>query len=87
MIARLLLIAATLIAVATAASSVGAAPASRFNAAINAQCRSYGYQTGTRDFAACRQNVRIYWSTGPCSNAAFAAVHVRYCNIVPEFDF
>jgi hypothetical protein len=74
------LLAAAMIILGTQAA--GAVPFSRSDA-----CRGYGYVPGTRAFAECRVNVRIYWSTGPCSNAEFAAVHRRYCHIVPEIDF
>jgi len=81
-------IATTLIATAMAAGGGSvAAPSSVVNSAIGEQCRLYGYRPGTRDFAECRQNVRIYWTTGPCGTPEFAAVHRRYCHIVPEIDF
>jgi len=66
----------------TLATNAFAAPFSR-----NEVCREYGYVPGTRAFAACRVNVRYYWSTDPCANSAFAAVHLRYCHVIPEFDF
>jgi hypothetical protein len=66
----------------TLAGSVQAAPFSRSEV-----CREYGFVAGTRAFRECRVNVRYYWSTGPCANAAFAAAHLRYCHVIPEFDF
>jgi hypothetical protein len=50
-------------------------------------CRYYGFPRHTRAFSACILNVRHYWSTGPCSDWSFAAVHKRYCNNIPEADF
>ena len=50
-------------------------------------CQLYGYVPHTRAYAACRMNVRYYWSTGPCSDSRFAAVHVHYCHVVPELDY
>lgn len=50
-------------------------------------CRLYGYAPHTRDYAACRLNVRHYWSAGPCSDGHFAAIHRRYCNLIPTIDF
>ena len=50
-------------------------------------CRLYGYVPHTRDYAACRLNVRHYWSAGPCSDSRFAAIHRRYCNLIPTIDF
>jgi hypothetical protein len=50
-------------------------------------CSFYGFPPHTRAFSACLMNVRRYWSTGPCANPGFAAVHVRYCNVFPEWDF
>ena len=90
MFVRLVLIAAMLAAPAIAGNgSAIAAPAKSpvKSAAIDAQCRLYGYSPGTREFAECRQNVRIYWTAGPCGNAAFADAHWRYCHVVPEIDF
>jgi hypothetical protein len=56
----------------------------RYDASI---CQYYGFPPHTRAFSACLINVRHYWSTGPCSDPSFAAVHVRYCNVFPEWDF
>jgi len=81
------LIAATAISGGAAAAPSPTVNSRAVNSAISAQCLFYGYSPGTRDFAACRQNVRIYWNAGPCSNPQFAAVHLRYCNIAPEIDF
>jgi hypothetical protein len=75
---RLLLIAAALFAAGQAGA---AAPA-----AINL-CQQYGFSPHTRAYAACRMNVRHYWSTGPCTDSRFAAIHLRYCNVVPTLDF
>jgi hypothetical protein len=50
-------------------------------------CRLYGYVPRTRDYAECRMNVRRYWSTGPCRDSQFAAVHREYCHLYPPHDF
>ncbi len=50
-------------------------------------CRLYGYVPHTRDYAACRMNVRHYWSAGPCGDARFASIHRRYCHLTPTIDF
>ena len=50
-------------------------------------CQFYGYVPHTHDYAVCRMNVRHYWSTGPCGDAQFAAVHRRYCHLDRTFDF
>jgi hypothetical protein len=50
-------------------------------------CRSYGFPPHTRAFSSCLLNVRHYWSSGPCVDWNFAAVHKRYCNIIPDADF
>ena len=50
-------------------------------------CRYYGFPAHTRAFSACLMNVRHYWSSGPCADPEFAAVHLRYCNVIPEVDF
>jgi hypothetical protein len=71
-------------AVTAFASPHNAVPAWRAGAEV---CRYYGFPPHTRAFAACLMNVRHYWSTGPCADPSFAAVHVRYCNVFPEWDF
>jgi hypothetical protein len=76
----LLLMAAT----AFAGPHYGAAARWRNDAKI---CEYYGFPPHTRAFSACILNVRHYWSTGPCADPGFAAVHVRYCNVFPEWDF
>ena len=75
---RLLLVAAVMIA----AGCTGAARAGSFDT-----CQFYGYVPHTHDYSVCRMNARHYWSTGPCSDARFAAVHRRYCHLDREFDF
>lgn len=50
-------------------------------------CQYYGFPPHSRAFSACVLNVRHFWSTGPCSDPGFAAVHVRYCSVFPEWDF
>jgi hypothetical protein len=50
-------------------------------------CWHYGFAPHTRAFSACLMNVRHYWSTGPCAEPEFAAVHLRYCHELPPFDF
>ena len=78
----LLLLAATAPAIART-NSVTA-----WNRRIDANiCSFYGFPPHTRAFSACLLNVRHYWSSGPCADPEFAAVHVRYCNLIPEFDF
>lgn len=52
------------------------------SAAID-QCRLYGFARGTWDYAACRMDVRRYWTTGPCSSSSFAALHRGYCHLNP----
>jgi len=79
------LVALALFAFAAASAVVESAHAAPFSR--SEVCREYGYPPGTRAFAECRVNVRHYWSTGPCANAAFASVHLRYCHVIPEFDF
>jgi hypothetical protein len=50
-------------------------------------CSYYGFAPHTRAFSACLINVRHYWSTGPCADPNFAAVHLRYCHELRPFDF
>jgi hypothetical protein len=71
--------------VAVVLAFVGQASASRA-AAIDI-CRSYGYVPRTHDYAACRMDARHYWTAGPCGDSRFAAVHRRYCHLIPELDF
>jgi len=73
-----------LLAAITATHMHGAAPDRHVDAKI---CRYYGFAPHTRAFSDCLLNVRHYWSTGPCADWDFAAVHRRYCNIIPELDF
>jgi hypothetical protein len=68
----------------TCTSSAGAAAGRYADARI---CRFYGFPPHTRAFSTCLMNVRHYWSSGPCADWNFAAVHKRYCNITPEADF
>jgi len=50
------------------------------------QCRLYGFVRGSWDYAACRMDVRRYWTTGPCGSASFAATHRSYCHLrLPPF--
>ena len=50
------------------------------------QCQLYGFVRGTRDYAACRLDVRRYWTTGPCGSPSFAAAHRGYCHLrLPPF--
>jgi hypothetical protein len=59
-----------------------------WNRRVDAEtCWYYGFPRHTRAFSACLMNVRHYWSTGPCADPGFPAVHVRYCNVFPEWDF
>jgi hypothetical protein len=47
------------------------------------QCRLYGFAPHSRDYALCRMNVRRCWTTGPCGNSDFAAMHRGYCHLNP----
>jgi len=47
------------------------------------KCRIYGFRPHTRDYALCRMNVRRFWTTGPCANPYFAAIHREYCHLNP----
>ncbi len=59
-------------------------PAAR--AAAIDQCQLYGFARGTWDYAACRMDVRHYWTTGPCGSPSFAALHRGYCHLnLPPF--
>jgi len=50
------------------------------------QCQLYGFVHGSWDYAACRMDVRRYWTTGPCGSASFAAMHRSYCHLrLPPF--
>jgi len=69
-------------ALLTGAGSAGAAQRS-----ANDVCALYGYAPGSRAHAECRMNVRHYWSSGPCAEGRFAALHPRYCHTVPTIDF
>ncbi len=60
------------------AGSAGAAQFAAFD-----QCRIYGYAPHTRDYALCRMNVRRYWTTGPCGDTSYAAMHREYCHLNP----
>ena len=73
-----------LMAVSASASPHNAVPGWRADARV---CQYYGFPRHTRAFSACILNVRHYWSTGPCADPNFVAVHVRYCNVFPEWDF
>src|SRR5271167_5120052 len=44
------------------------------------KCRIYGFPPHTRDYALCRMNVRRFWTTGPCADPYFAAIHREYCH-------
>jgi hypothetical protein len=73
-----------LLAAITATHTRGAGADRHVDAKI---CQFYGFAPHTRAFLACLLNVRHYWSTGPCADWDFAALHRRYCNIIPELDF
>jgi hypothetical protein len=47
------------------------------------KCRIYGFPPHTRDYALCRMNVRRFWTTGPCADPYFAAIHREYCHLNP----
>jgi hypothetical protein len=72
-----------LVAIATVAADAAGAT----QLAANDMCQLYGYAPRTGAYAQCRMNVRHYWNTGPCSDARFAAVHLRYCNLIRPLDF
>jgi hypothetical protein len=80
---RSLAIAMTLIA----ALAAGGAPLAASPLPAADTCRLYGFVPHSRDHRVCRANLRHYWNTGPCADSRFAAVHLRYCNIIPTFDF
>ena len=46
-------------------------------------CQLYGFVPHTREYAACRMNVRHYWTTGPCGDSFFAEAHRGYCHLNP----
>jgi len=73
---RLLLIASAMLI----AEGASAAQVATQGAAID-QCRLYGLAPGSRGYAACRMDVRRYWTTGPCGDARFAALHRGYCHL------
>jgi hypothetical protein len=47
------------------------------------KCRIYGFPAHSRDYALCRMNVRRFWTTGPCADPYFAAIHREYCHLNP----
>jgi hypothetical protein len=47
------------------------------------KCRIYGFLPHSRDYALCRMNVRRFWTTGPCADPYFAAIHREYCHLNP----
>ena len=47
------------------------------------KCRIYGFPPHSRDYALCRMNVRRFWTTGPCADPYFAAIHREYCHLNP----
>jgi hypothetical protein len=62
--------------------------AASWNRRVDAEiCWFYGFPPHTRAFSACLMNVRRYWSTAPCAEPEFAAVHLRYCHELPPIDF
>ena len=76
---HLALILATLLLVTTAFADH--AVAGRF-LAID-KCRIYGFPPHSRAYAECRMNVRRFWTTGPCADPYFAAIHREYCHLNP----
>ena len=76
---HLALILATLLLVTTAFAD--RAVAGRF-LAID-KCRIYGFPPHSRAYAECRMNVRRFWTTGPCADPYFAAIHREYCHLNP----
>ena len=76
----LLLIAAAMTA-ATAAAGANAARHAAFDS-----CRLYGFAPRSAAYAQCRMNLRHFWTTGPCGNRSFAAMHREYCHLnLPPF--
>ncbi len=72
---------ALLVAAVTAMMSADHAFAGRL-LAID-KCRIYGFPPHSRDYAECRMNLRRFWTTGPCADAEFAAIHREYCHLNP----
>jgi len=68
------------------AGMIAAQDASAAQFATFDQCRIYGYVPRTRDYAACRANLRRYWTTGPCRDRGYAMTHREYCHLnLPPF--
>jgi len=74
-----------LVLIATAMMIADCASAAQL--AANDTCSRYGFAPATHDDAACRMNVRHYWTTGPCGDNRFARTHRRYCHLNPPLDF
>lgn len=73
-----------LLLLATAMTFAEGASAAQLTASD--QCQIYGYVPRTRAYALCRINVRRYWTTGPCGDSGFAAMHREYCHLnLPPF--
>ncbi len=47
------------------------------------KCRIYGFPPHSRAYSECRMNVRRFWTTGPCADPYFAAIHREYCHLNP----
>ena len=70
-----------LLAIATVIAGADGARAAKL-ASVD-PCRLYGFAPHTRDYAACRMNLRHYWTTGPCGDSFFAEAHRGYCHLNP----
>ena len=68
---------------AVATTMAGADSAHAAKAGSVDTCRLYGFVPHTREYAACRMNVRHYWTTGPCGDNVFADAHRGYCHLYP----
>ncbi|HML07718.1 MAG TPA: hypothetical protein VK430_06265 [Xanthobacteraceae bacterium] len=73
----------TLRFVLTAAAILLADHAGAGELAAADQCLIYGFVPHSSAYAQCRMNVRRYWTTGPCADAGFAAIHREYCHLNP----
>jgi hypothetical protein len=68
---------------AIAATTAGADGANAAQLASVDTCQLYGFAPHTREYAACRMNVRHHWTTGPCGDNFFADAHRGYCHLYP----
>lgn len=80
-------IALGVLSVATALAAADRAGAGPAKLAAVDTCEIYGFVPHTRAYAACRMNVRHFWTSGPCGSNFFAAAHPGYCHLYPPHDF